>query len=286
MKDTLIVISYYDRRPLHNLVELLRSLHKYPAGDEFDICLVVNRTKDEAVILPNEFSSITVRYRHNLGMNIGAWDYGWRNNPGCKVYVFLQDECYIIRENWLSEYLSLFKNPDCGMVGESINAFWNRPWAELRELFAHSQLPEHMLDAKPVNRIDFYLQFLADHGVWPGKSGRHLRSVVWVLPGDVLKRIDGFLIGRNYGECIGAEIATSKKVEALGRQIVQANSEEEFFYIRHVEYNQDFPGSGYAHNVKYIDYASVERLLDAKERELWQLAKLKWHRRFGFLREK
>jgi hypothetical protein len=109
----------------------------------------------------------------------------------------------------------------------------------------------------------------------PGIEGKHLRSVVWFLSADTLKRIDGFLIGRNYGECIAAEIATSKKVESLGRDVVQVNEHEEFFYIRHLEYNQDCPGSPYAHDVKYVDYASVRRLVESKEKELWPLVKLK-----------
>jgi hypothetical protein len=117
----------------------------------------------------------------------------------------------------------------------------------------------------------------------PRVGGRHLRSVVWFVSADVLKAIDGFLIGRNYGECIGAEIATSKKVEALGLGIAQANEQEEFFYIRHLEYNQDSPGSPYTHDVKYVDYASVRRLINSKEKELWRLLKLKVQR---FLRPK
>jgi hypothetical protein len=126
-----------------------------------------------------------------------------------------------------------------------------------------------------VNRVDFYLEFLKANGLDPGVGGKHLRSVVWFLSAEVLKAIDGFLIGRNYGECIAAEIATSKKVQALGLNFVQANENEEFFYIRHLEYNQDSPGSPYAHDVKYVDYASVRRLIEAKESDVWPLLKHK-----------
>jgi hypothetical protein len=271
---TLVVISYYDRRPIHNLLELTESLHQYPAGEEFDVCVIVNRTKNESISIP-QLSSAAIRYRHNVGMNIGAWDHGWRMCSGYKRYLFLQDECYVIRDHWLSAYRAVLESPNVGMVGESLNMLWDKPWRELRKLFANVVLPEHQIEAKCVNRVDFYLEFFKAHGVDPRVGGRHLRSVVWFLSADVLKAIDGFLIGRNYGECIAAEIAASKKVEALGLEIVQVNEQEEFFYIRHLEYNQDSPGSPYAHDVKYVDYASVQRLINAREQEVWSLLKLK-----------
>jgi hypothetical protein len=271
---TLVVISYYDRRPIHNLLELIDSLYQYPAGEEFKICVIVNRTKNESISVPR-LSSTAIRYRHNVGMNIGAWDYGWRTCSGYKNYLFLQDECYVIRDNWLTGYRAVLERPSVGMVGESLNLLWNKPWRELRKIFADIVLPEHLIEAKCVNRVDFYLDFLKANRVEPGVEGKHLRSVVWFLSGDTLKKINGFLIGRNYGECIAAEIATSKKVESLGRDVVQANEHEEFFYIRHLEYNQDSPTSPYAHDVKYVDYASVRRLVESKEQEVWSLLKLK-----------
>lgn len=274
MNKTLVVISYYDRRPISNLVELVRTLRHSSAGGEFDICIVVNRTKNETLSVP-ELCSITTHYRHNLGMNIGAWDYAWRVEPGYSNYLFLQDECYVIRDGWLAAYQSALDTPNVGMVGETLNLLWNQPWAVLRALFAGVVLPEHMINGEEVNRVDFYLDFLNAHGVDPRGNAGHLRSVVWFLPSDILKAIDGFLIGRNYGECIAAEIATSKKVEALGLDFVQANKKEEFFYIRHLEYNQDSPGRPYSHDVQYVDYASVRRLLNSKEEELWPLLKHK-----------
>jgi hypothetical protein len=271
---TLVVVSYYDRRPIHNLVALLGSLYQYPAGEEFDVCVIVNRTKNELISVP-QLPSASIHYRHNVGMNIGAWDHGWRTCSGYKNYLFLQDECYVIRDNWLAAYRNVLAGSNVGMGGESLNLLWDKSWRELRKLFANILLPEHSVEGKRVNRVDFYLDFLKANGVEPGRGGKHLRSVVWFLSADVLKEIGGFLVGRNYGECIAAEIGTSKKVEALGLDCVQANDKEEFFYIRHLEYNQDSPGSPYAHDVKYVDYASVQRLIDSKEQEAWLLLKLK-----------
>ena len=274
-QKALVVISYYDRRPSDNILALIPSLLDRPAGGEFDICIVVNRTKEEKLDLPERYSQIPIEYRHNLGMNIGAWDHGWRTHKGYRDYLFLQDECYVIRSNWLTAYRVANERPHVGMVGESVSKLWERSWSELRRLLANNELPEHSVGGKPVNRVDYYLNFLRENNVDPQEKGTHLRSVVWFLSGTVLDQIDGFLIGRNYGECIAAEIATSKKVEALGLRIAQANEQEEFFYIRHLEYNQDSPGSPYTHDVKYVDYASVRRLIDSKDQKLWPLLKLK-----------
>ena len=281
-KKGLVVISYYDRRPIHNLLELIHSISQYPAGGEFDICVVVNRTKDEEVRLPAEFAWIPVEYRHNVGMNIGAWDHGWRTHQGYQDYLFLQDQCYVVRENWLGGYRSVLENPEVGMVGESLNMAWDEPWAELRKLAENWPLPEHTIGGKPVNRADFYLSFFREHEIYPGQTGKHLRSVIWFVSAAVLGKIDGFLVGRNYGECIAAEITASKKVEALGLQVVQADKEE-FFYIRDLEYNQDRPGAPYTHNAKYVNYASVHRILKVKDAEIHEL-KSELHRlkRKGF----
>jgi hypothetical protein len=275
-KKGLIVISYYDRRPLHNLIELLRSISRYPGGGEFEICVVVNRTKEEAIHLPEEFSSIPIEYRHNVGMNIGAWDHGWRTHQDFQDYLFLQDECYIVRENWLAGYRSALDDPQVGMVGESLNVSWDQPWPKLREYAEKWPLVEHSIGSRSVNRVDFYLNFFREHEIYPGETGKHLRSVVWFAPGTVLRKIDGFFVGRNYGECIASEIAASKKVEALGLRVVQADPQE-FFYIRCLEYNQDRPGAPYTHNAKYVNYASVQRMLEAKDARIQKFKMQSFH---------
>jgi hypothetical protein len=281
----LVVISYYDRHPLNNLMELVRSLVKHPAGGKFDVCVVVNKTRNETVSLPQEYSWIRIEHRHNLGMNIGAWDHGWRIYPEYRDYLFLQDECYVIRDHWLSGFRSVLENSQIGMVGESLNKAWDRPWLEVRKRVEHSAMPGHFIDGNVANRVDCYLHFFKQHGVQPGNTARHLRSLIWFFPARVLERIDGFLMGRNYGECIAAEIAVSKKVESLGLEITQAK-DEEFFYIRHLEYNQDWPGGPYTHDVNYVSYASVRRLFEGKDRELWYWFRTRLPRYLGLGRIK
>jgi hypothetical protein len=276
----LVVVSYYDRHPINNLTQLLASLVKHRAGEEFDICIVVNRTKDQSISLPDEYSWVPIDYRHNVGMNIGAWDHGWRTHPGYRDYLFLQDECFVIRGYWLIGFRASLENSQIGMVGESLNKSWDRTWFELKRMFDQSLMPGHYIDGKVAHRVDCYLHFLKEHGVQPGNTARHLRSLIWFFPASVLQQIDGFLIGRNYGECIAAEIAASKKVESLGLKIAQTK-EEEFFYIRHLEYNQDWPGGPYTHDVNYVAYASVRRLFEETDRDFWKWFQLKLKKYFG-----
>lgn len=282
-QKVLVVISYYDRHPLTNLTELLRTMGQHPAGEEFDVCIVVNRTKEAEIFLPKEYCWIPIIYRHNVGMNIGAWDYGWRKSPGYHAYLFLQDECYVIRGPWLSGFQSVIQNPKIGMVGESLNHSWNRPWSELRKRFESVNMPEHFIDGHSAGRVECYLHFLHQNRVPPGETAKHLRSLVWFFPGAVLEAIDGFLIGRNYGECIAAEIAASKKVESIGLEVRQVK-DEEFFHIRHLEYNQDYPGAAYTHDVNHISYASVQRLLEIREGEFWKLLRMKLRNSFSLKR--
>jgi hypothetical protein len=111
-----------------------------------------------------------------------------------------------------------------GLVGESFNSKWNKPWSELQKKKADSAMPDHFVDGKPAHRVSAYLDFMARHNINPGRNGGHLRALIWALRGDTLRAIDGFPIGNNYGECIAAEIAVSKKVEALGLEVVQLSA--------------------------------------------------------------
>jgi hypothetical protein len=278
-KKTLVVISFYDRHPVNNLIGLIRSFNQHSAGEDYDVCIIVNKTKNSEISLPKEFSRIPVEYRYNLGMNIGAWDHGWRIRPGYPYYLFLQDECYVIRDNWLSGYREVLVDPSVGMVGESLNTGWDRPWSELRKTFENFPMSGHFINGEPANRVDCYLHFLSEHGVEPRETGRHLRSLIWFYPAAVLNCLDGFLIGRDYGECIAAEIAASKKVESLGLRITQAKPEE-FFYIRHIEYNQDRPGGPYTHDQKYVSYDSVRWLFESSDKEWRHLVRTKFQKYF------
>jgi hypothetical protein len=223
----------------------------HPAGAPMDVLIVVNQTRDEHIGQLNVPFPFEVAYRENLGMNIGAWEAGWRLQPNRPAYLFLQDECLIVRENWLQAFVERCLEPKVGLVGESFNPAWDAPWARLAAMHAAARLPDHFIDGRPTARVDTYLHHMARWGVHPGASGRHLRSTVWAASGEALREIDGFPIGSNYGECIAAELAVSRKIENAGFELVQVR-EPAFYFIRHREWNQDLPGAEFYHSKKPI----------------------------------
>lgn len=243
--NPLLVISFYDRRPLEPLVTLLDSLDRHPAGIHAPRVICVNSTGSQR--LPPEIVRRVddVLERPNVGMNLGAWDAAWRRWTH-DAYVFVQDECYAVREGWMATIADRLRRPDTGLVGEALNAAWDRPWGELRETVGRDRLAEHLIDGREANRVDVYLHHLQRYGIDPGDTGRHLRSLVLAARRDVLERIDGFRSGADYGECIAAEIGASRAVEALGLALVQV-ADSPFHVFRHLEWNQDRPGGPFAH---------------------------------------
>lgn len=240
----LVVISFYDRRPIEPLIHLLDSLDARDAGAPHERVICVNASG--AAPLPVEVTERVdgVLLRANQGMNIGAWDAAWRHWSGRPAYVFLQDECYAVREGWMRDALAAVADPGVGLAGESLNDGWDRPWEELRTGPGRDVLPEHFVDGAPANRVDAYLHHLQRFGIDPGTRGRHLRSLVWVARGDALTAIGGFPAGANYGECIAAEIGVSRAIEAHGLDIRQIGPAP-FHAFRHLEWSQDRPGGRY-----------------------------------------
>jgi hypothetical protein len=246
--STCIIISFYDRRPIAPLWQLVSALDSHEPGREYCVGLVINRTGDHPLALPASDRLIEVHERPNLGMNIGAWDAGWRHFRGFETYVFLQDECYPVRSGWLDALARTAERPEVGLVGESINTAWDKPWDVLRNKQASVAMPEHFVNGAPANRVDAYLDFMRRHAIPPGPTGRHVRSLIWAARREALERFGGFPIGANYGECIAAEIGTTKRVEAAGLHAVQV-SEQPFTFVRHREWNQDEPGGPFMHAV-------------------------------------
>lgn len=253
----LVVISFYDRRPIEPLLQLLDSLDRHDAGVAYERVICVNETGSQP--LPVEVTSRVdgVLARVNLGMNIGAWDAAWRQWPHHPAYLFLQDECYAVRDGWLAGALAAVADPSVGLAGESMNTAWDKCWDDLRAGPGQSALPEHFIDGEAANRVDVYLHHIRRYGIDPGAGGRHLRSLAWVARNDVLEQIGGFPVGANYGECIAAEIATSRAVEAKGFKLGQIGPAP-FHTFRHIEWNQDQPGGTFTH--KPVMHRELQRL--------------------------
>lgn len=221
---------------------------------------MVNKVNNDLIDLEFTELAIDIVYRPNVGMNIGAWDHGWRANEGFANYVFMQDDCYIVKDNWLSSIVDKLNQPDIGLVCESINQHWDLDWDALRLREANTVLPEHFVNGHPANRIDAYLHFLKSHAIDPTDSGVHARALVWALKEDRLLSMNGFPIGANYGECIAAEIAVSLKIRQSGLKI-DTVSVTPFDSVRHVEWNQSYPGGEYTQlNARDKEIKALESL--------------------------
>lgn len=235
---THLVISYYDRRSPAALHSLLAQISACPRRPE-KTTVVVNETGGEVAQVELGDSSVSVLRRHNVGMNIGAWDAGWRQVDS-DLHVFMQDDCYILRNDWLDLFERAAAKPGVGLVGESFNPSWEHSWDMLGHLHAGSQLPEHTIDGKTVPRVELYLHMLNKWGIVQGATGRHLRSLVIAATQRTLSRINGFPCGSSYGECIAAEIGISRAVEAAGLRLVQVG-DEPFLAIGHHDWARMSP---------------------------------------------
>jgi hypothetical protein len=247
MPRHLVVVSYYDRRKTDPLRHLFASMERFDPGLPCAVCLVVNRDMRGRLDLQLSWPGLAILERKNSGMNIGAWDHGWRSFPSFDGYLFLlQDECYPVRPGWLSAFEAKAGEPGVGLVGEYFNDRWRLPWDELKRLWAGREIKGHVLGHRPANRVDVYLNFLMRNRLPTGANAGHMRSLVWYAKGRVLEQIGGFPIGRNYGECIAAEIGVSKQIEALGLEAVQV-ADEPFSYVRHSDWVQDPSTRTFAH---------------------------------------
>ncbi|MBC7803465.1 MAG: hypothetical protein H7Y16_06260 [Candidatus Parcubacteria bacterium] len=241
-----MVISYYDQQPVDTLLGLLQSILDQPAGGAYDVCIVINETQDHRVDPVGLGFVPIVLHRPNTGMNIGAWDHGWRQNPGYGDYLFLQNECFAIAPLWLKGFRNRSEQVGAGLLGESMNEVWDSSWEQLRERQGVAVMREHLLDGEPANRVDVYLDFMKRHGISPGPTGLHLRSLVWFAGGELLAKLDGFPLGENYGECIASEIAVSRKVVSGGYALAQVG-EKPFKFFRHREWKEKYPGGPFRH---------------------------------------
>jgi GT2 family glycosyltransferase/2-polyprenyl-3-methyl-5-hydroxy-6-metoxy-1,4-benzoquinol methylase len=234
-ETVLVVVAHYDARPMGPLVALLDAMNATPAGCPFRVRVVVNQDSAQPLALPERHRGIDVCYRENTGFNLGAWDAGWRKDPPYSAYLFLQDECRVVRADWVAAFVRKGAEAGVGVVGECLSPLWDAPWEELEQQFRGQQLPDHLVDGQPADRLSCYRDYFRRQGIPPGPRGDHLQSLILFARREVLQAIDGFLLGRNHGEAIAAEIGISKKVQALGLRICEVGPEP-FAYIEHPQW--------------------------------------------------
>jgi hypothetical protein len=234
-RDFAVVISYYEERPINHLKQLLDSLE--PHKSSVLIVINSNRIKNEPV--EKKMDGWNSIIRPNLGMNIGAWDEGFRHAPKKDFYFFLQDECFLKKEGMIEYCLNKFyENPKIGMMGETLNRKWDHPWEVLKNSSLNHFELQHEINGKSIRRVDFYLQMMKKFGIECGDSGLHIRTLCLSLRGETLREMSGFPIGLNKGECIASEIGISRKVAQLGWEFDQINLTP-FYFFGHKEWKSD-----------------------------------------------
>src|SRR6266852_2661705 len=120
--QVLVVISHYNARQEDDLLALLDSIDSVPPGWPFQIRIVVNQETPTPLTLPRRPSVMDVHYRPNTGYDIGAWDFGWRVSPEYPAYLFMQEECQVVREGWLKAFVDKASNPAVGLVGKRLTS--------------------------------------------------------------------------------------------------------------------------------------------------------------------
>jgi len=194
-------------------------MQQFEAGLPYDLVLSANGSDYSP---PSELTSRfrTIFVRENVGYNLGAWDYAWRRLSDYKWFLFLQDDCQIIRHRWLYRFQRRFDSVrDCGLVGEYLPRFYDRPWSDAEDEVL--TVTRTASEAERLRAIREYRHQLNRWGIPEGQTARNVTSVVHYTSRRILELVDGYNIGRTKTEAIAAEIAFSRKIEAQGLRLVQ-----------------------------------------------------------------
>lgn len=227
----LLIISHYEPRGLENIVRCLKSLESFEPGCNYEIALISNIVDTNYSIdfkdLQNKFKSLPLNFyftRENKGMNIGAWEFGWRKLNQYDNYLFMQDEVIAMQDNWFVSFLNKheeLKNLNKFIVlGESNNYIRNKPWKRMIKLINHYRI---------------YYDKLIEWGIDPGKTPLVLRSLIIFMNKETLEKVNGFHIGNCYRECIASEFAITKKIEQING-FAELVGDNPFTYLYHTEW--------------------------------------------------
>lgn len=219
LKDTCVVVSYYDSRSVGELLRLLRQLRAQWSAGIFDLLVVVNSDQMQRLELPPELAGINIQVRENTGFNIGAWHHGWRTNPGYSFYIFLQDECEVVSDGWLDRYRSLLSKANAGLVGESL-LYW-QSWSSFEKRW-----PEATAECAAI---------AAANEIELGPNPTHLQTLVLGATGECLRATNGFVLGGGKVAAIATEILFSRHCIQRGFEVRQS-AWRPFEYIGHPQW--------------------------------------------------
>jgi hypothetical protein len=232
---TCVVVSYWTGRPPKRLHRLLAQMQQVDAGAPFDLLIVCNGGREQPLTLPARYESLRPRIinRENTGYNLGAWECGWRAADGYEFYLFLQDDCFLKRKDWVGRFeFRMSRDAGIGMLGESTE--WrNQSWRYIREATDRDLRHLAWSEDGPEHPIDAYLGYMERRGIPRGECGTFLQSLILFTSRRVLEEIGGFpIMGSDYRAACACEVATSRLVESRGYRLSQIGFDS-FEYIGH-----------------------------------------------------
>ena len=221
---TCVVICYWTGRPTKDLHRLLDQMRRLDAGAPHDLAIVCNGGDERPLTLPRRFDGLRPRIinRENAGYNLGAWECGWRSAADYEYYLFLQDECFLKRRNWVGDFEAcMSRDAGIGLLGES--SMWDgKTWRQIREDTDRDLGPSAWPAGEPVHPIDASLAFLDRRGIPRGEHGTHLQSLVLFTSRRILEEVDGFpIMGSTYRAAIACEVGISRLIASRGYRIAR-----------------------------------------------------------------
>jgi hypothetical protein len=226
-----VVVNTWVKSPQSYVERLCTSLKQYRPGVGYDLFLCANGLE---YVPPKEIEAAFkgIFIRENTGFNLGAWDYAWRHLGNYNYFLFVQDDCLVVKDQWLVDFVSRFNYGNCGLVSECVSSLCDRPWSVLTnprktlmlDLLKYRQDPtislkEHRL--KRAKRWTLYYNTLINWRIMPGETARHATTVVQFTSRRVLQEVNGYNIGTDKSEAIAAEIGFSRKIAAHGYTVLQ-----------------------------------------------------------------
>lgn len=264
---TCIIICYWTGRSTQKLHQLLNQMLKIDAGTAFDLAIVCNGGDENPLTLPKKFDPLKPKIfnRENIGLNIMAWDYGWRIVGDYDYYFFLQDECFLKKTGWVSEFeYRMSLDQGIGLLGECI--MWdNMSWQFIRQA-TDRDLGTDWFPKDSVHPLDFYQSYMTQRGISTTEIGTHLQSLILFTKSSILQEIGGFPLCASYQEAIACEIAISRLIASKGYRLSKVK-DESFVMIGHHQWTQKSEIKikiyNWLKNMKiYLIYKKVKNLIN------------------------
>jgi hypothetical protein len=270
---TCVVVSYWTGRSARRLGRLLGQMSRIDAGAPFDVVVVCNGGDLAPLHLPRRFDALRPRVfdRPNLGFNIGAWEHGWRAAGGYDYYLFIQDDCFLKRPNWVARFEARFDHDrGIGLLGELVH-YDRMTWDFVRRDTYDDFKTDPARWPEPVHPIDTYRALFDRRGIPWGDQAHHLPSIILFSSGRVLDEVGGFpYFGPSYREAVASEFAISRLVESRGYRIAKV-TDYSFELIGHPQWSTTgklrTPGlQGRLHEAWWKSKALIRRLIGPRRK--------------------